>query len=194
MRILVLGAYGQVGQELMRVLPVKYGLDNIVCSDLVEPPKNLQVKHHVTLNALDQTGVENTIRKYNISQIYCLPALLSATGELNPMKTENINMKSLFITLEAAKKFSLDRVFWPSSIAAFGPDTPKVTPQETIMNPTTAYGITKKAGELWCSYYAMKFGVDVRSIRYPGLLGHRSLPGGGTTDYAVDIFHKAIRN
>lgn len=119
--------------------------------------------------------------------------MLSASGEVNPLKTEEINMKTLYNCLEACRKFKVDKIFWPSSIAAFGPDTPKDTPQDTVMNPTTVYGITKKAGELWCAYYFQRYGIDVRSVRYPGLIGYRSLPGGGTTDYAVDIFHKALK-
>lgn len=194
MKTLILGAYGQVGQELIMALSKRIGMGNIVCADLKEAPSNLGVQIHETVDATDEKRVESIIRNHNVKQIYCLTALLSATGEVNPMVTEHINMKSLFNCLEAARKFSIDRMFWPSSIAAFGDDTPKITPQDTIMNPGTVYGVTKKAGELWCAYYANRFGVDVRSVRYPGLVGYRSLPGGGTTDYAVDIFYKALRN
>jgi nucleoside-diphosphate-sugar epimerase len=145
------------------------------------------------MNSVDTKEVEDVIEKYKVNQVYCLSALLSASGEVNPLITEQINMKTLSNCLEACRKFKVEKLFWPSSIAAFGPDTPKDTPQETIMNPTTVYGITKKAGELWCAYYFKRYGVDVRSLRYPGLIGYRSMPGGGTTDYAVDIFHKALK-
>lgn len=146
MKVLILGAYGQVGQELFMALSRRIGASNIVCADIKEPPQNLGVEIHEKVNAVSQEDVENVIQKHNVKQIYCLTALLSATGEVNPMLTEQINMKALFNCLEASRKFHLDRMFWPSSIAAFGLDTPKNTPQETIMNPQTVYGITKKAG------------------------------------------------
>lgn len=192
MKILLAGAYGQVGQELIRALSKRYALSNIICADVREPPSNVKVEVHEHLNVLDRTDLEKIIKKHQVKQVYCLAALLSATGEKDPLKTEQINMNSLFNCLELARQGKFERLFWPSSIAAFGSNTPKRTPQLTIMEPNTVYGITKKSGELWCNYYHARYGVDVRSLRYPGLVGYRSPPGGGTTDYAVDIFHKAI--
>ena len=150
------------------------------------------MKHHEHLDALDKSAIEQLVTKYDVGEVYCLAALLSATGEIDPLKTEKINMTALFNVLELAREGKIKKLFWPSSIACMGPNTPKDSPQYTIMDPTTVYGITKKSGELWCQYYFQRYGVDVRSIRYPGLIGYRSAPGGGTTDYAVDIFHKAI--
>ena len=191
-RILICGAYGQVGQELIRFFSKRIGMERLVCTDLHPPPKHLGIVHHEILNALDKDGIESIIQKYEVEQVYSLAALLSATGEIDPLKTQHINMTSLFNVLELAREGKIKRLFWPSSIAALGDNSPKTAPQATIMDPSTVYGITKKSGELWCQYYHRRYGVDVRSIRYPGLVGYRSAPGGGTTDYAVDIFHKAI--
>lgn len=152
----------------------------------------MRVSQHEFCDILNREHLFDIIQKYKITDLYCLAALLSATGERYPLYTEKINMTSLFNCLEAARYGLVKKVFWPSSIAAFGSNTPKTTPQHTVQQPGTVYGITKKSGQLWCDYYYKRYGCDVRSLRYPGLVGWRSPPGGGTTDYAVDIFHKAV--
>ena len=167
MKVLLAGAYGQVGQELIRALSLRTPLKNIVCADLRGPPSSLKVEVHETLNVLDRQQLYSLIEKHKIDEVYCLAALLSATGEKDPLKTEQINMTALFNCLEAAREGKIKKIFWPSSIAAFGNNTPKRTPQFTIMEPNTVYGITKKSGELWCQYYHARYGVDVRSLRYP---------------------------
>jgi nucleoside-diphosphate-sugar epimerase len=147
------------------------------------------------MDATDEPGIANLVEKYAITDVYLMAAMLSATGEKMPMKAWNLNMDSLFIVLNLAKENKIKKVFWPSSIAVFGPSTPKQdTPQTTIMEPTTVYGMSKQTGERWCEYFFNKFGVDVRSIRYPGIISYKTLPGGGTTDYAIEIFHEAIKS
>jgi nucleoside-diphosphate-sugar epimerase len=192
-KTLIIGAGGQIGIELTMALRAKRGAENVVASDVREiNSPEIQDGPFEILNALDKERIREVIEKHQVVEVYHLAALLSATSETFPDKAWDLNMNSLFHILDLAreKKF---KVFWPSSIAAFGPNTPKNdTPQYTIMEPSTVYGISKLAGERWCEYYHAKYGVDVRSVRYPGLIGFRSEPGGGTTDYAVDIFYQAV--
>ena len=190
-KILVIGANGQLGTELSTALQEQYGYDQVITSD-IHPPKHKQV-YFEPLNVLDKEKLISLIDQHDISEVYLLAAILSAKGEQNPGLTWQVNMDGLLNVLELARDGKISKVFWPSSIAVFGATTPKQnTPQETITSPTTMYGISKLAGERLCAYYAKKFGVDVRSLRYPGLIGYKALPGGGTTDFAVDIFHKAL--
>ena len=191
---LILGACGQIGTELTLTLREKYGNDAVVATDIKEPAlAELKNGPFEILDASDAAGLRTVCEKYNVGTVYHLVAMLSATGEKFPMKAWDLNMQSLLHTLELAKEKVIDKIFWPSSIAVFGPTTPKKnTPQQTIMEPSTVYGISKLAGERWCEYYHNKYGVDVRSIRYPGLISWRSQPGGGTTDYAVEIYYKAL--
>jgi nucleoside-diphosphate-sugar epimerase len=191
---LILGACGQIGTELTLTLREKYGNDAVVATDIKEPALvELKNGPFVILDASDAAGLRAVCEKYNVGTVYHLVAMLSATGEKFPMKAWDLNMQSLLHTLELAKEKVIDKIFWPSSIAVFGPTTPKSnTPQQTIMEPSTVYGISKLAGERWCEYYFNKYGVDVRSIRYPGLISWKSQPGGGTTDYAVEIYYKAL--
>ena len=192
-KILITGANGQLGSELTIELRKLAGSENVIATDISEPDKNQREGLFEKLDVLDKELYEELIRKYKITEIYHLAALLSANAEKNIETAWRLNMDGLLNTLNLACKFGVDKVFWPSSIAVFGPDALKNnTPQESPCNPTTVYGITKVAGEQWCAYYHRKFGLDVRSIRYPGLIGYKSLPGGGTTDYAVDIYHKAV--
>lgn len=193
-KILVLGAAGQIGTDLVERLRNLYGSDAVVASDLKAPTAEQKEKGpYVQLNALDGEATLAVIKKYGIKQVYHLVAMLSATAEKMPMKGWDLNMQSLFNILEMAREKHLSKVYWPSSIAAFGPHTPSEnTPQFAVMDPGTVYGISKLAGELWCEYYFKKYGVDVRGVRYPGLISYKAQPGGGTTDYAVDIFHKAV--
>lgn len=191
-RILVIGACGQLGQELTLELQNFFGSENVVASDINPAPHALQDSIFEKLDVLDIKGLDLIIKKYNINQIYNLAAVLSASGEKNPKFAWKLNMEGLLNVLDAAKDLNLKKIYWPSSIAVFGPNTPSLAPQYTIMNPNTVYGISKLAGERWCVYYHEKYNVDVRSLRYPGLIGYKSMPGGGTTDYAVDMFHKAI--
>ena len=192
-KILVIGAGGQIGSELVLALRAKFNEAQVVASDIKSDcPKILTDGPYKQLDILDREAVRNYIIDNKISEVYLLAALLSATAEKNPDFAWKLNMEGLFTILDLAKEGYLKKVFWPSSIAVFGPSTPRVsTPQTTVMEPTTVYGISKLSGERWCEYYANKYGVDVRSIRYPGLISYTSLPGGGTTDYAVDIFYKA---
>jgi nucleoside-diphosphate-sugar epimerase len=191
--ILVLGAGGQVGSELVEKLRAKYGNDKVLATDVRELEN--QNGPFEVLDALDKEKLHDIVDQYKIEEVYHLVALLSATAEKNPEFGWKLNMETLFTVLDLAKDKKIKKVFWPSSIAVFGPNTPREnTPQQTITDPSTVYGISKLAGERWCEYYANNYGVDVRSIRYPGLIGYKSLPGGGTTDYAVDIYHKAIEN
>ncbi|RZI41037.1 NAD-dependent epimerase/dehydratase family protein [Herbaspirillum sp. HC18] len=196
-RILVIGANGQIGSELVEALTEKYGTDNVVTADI--GPRSLYgATLYETLDVLDDKRVAQIVDGYGITQVYQLAALLSVTGEQAPLKAWTLNMNGLLNILELARERGLIdkplKVFWPSSIAAFGPHTPAVdTPQLAVMDPTTIYGISKQAGERLCEYYFSKFGVDVRSIRYPGIISHKSPPGGGTTDYAIAIFHAAKR-
>lgn len=193
--ILVIGAAGQIGTELVLALRNAYGSDKIIATDLKEKPKEeLSDGPYEQLDVLDKKALFDIVKKYDVSEIYLLAALLSATAEKNPALGWELNMNGLSNVLDLSKEGLIKRIFWPSSIAVFGPHTPKImTPQRTIMEPTTVYGITKVAGESWCEYYANKYKVDVRSIRYPGIIGYKSAPGGGTTDYAVHIFHEAIK-
>jgi nucleoside-diphosphate-sugar epimerase len=193
-KILVIGSSGQIGTELVEGLRARFGNENVVASDIKEP----QIKQDgpfAMVDAMDRRGIERIIEKYEINEVYLLAALLSATAEKDPAFAWKLNMESLFIVLELAREGKLKKVYWPSSIAVFGPTTPKDhTPQHTIAEPSTVYGISKQAGEQWCNYYHKRYGVDVRSIRYPGLIGWKSAPGGGTTDYAVHIFHEALKD
>jgi nucleoside-diphosphate-sugar epimerase len=193
-KILVIGSSGQIGTELVEGLRARFGNENVVASDIKEPQAK-QSGPFAMVDAMDRRGIERVIDKHGINEVYLLAALLSATAEKDPAFAWKLNMESLFIVLELAREGRLERVYWPSSIAVFGPTTPKeVTPQHTIAEPSTVYGISKQAGEQWCAYYHRRYGVDVRSIRYPGLIGWKSAPGGGTTDYAVHIFHEAIKH
>ena len=192
-KILIIGACGQIGTELVLALRQKHDNQSVIASDVRENcPELIANGPYIQLDILNRDEVRNYIIENKIDQVYLLAALLSATAEKNPDFAWRLNMEGLFTILDLAKEGYLKRIFWPSSIAVFGPTTPQdKTPQQTIMEPSTVYGISKLAGENWCSYYHSKFGVDVRSIRYPGLISYKSPPGGGTTDYAVDIFYKA---
>lgn len=192
-KALVIGAAGQIGTELVLALEDKLGKNQVVASDLKEEPTEpLKNTTYIKLDVLDKEKLKEIIESHKITDVYLLAALLSATAENNPMFAWKLNMEGLFNVLELAKNNKIKKVFWPSSIAVFGPSTPKEnTPQHTIMEPSTVYGISKQAGEQWCNYYWEKHKVDVRSIRYPGLISYTSLPGGGTTDYAVDVFYHA---
>ena len=192
--ILIIGACGQIGTELTSKLRELYGADSIIASDIHEGSKVfMQSGPFEILDAMDYNAILTIIQKHKISSIYLMAAMLSATAEKYPEKAWALNMNSLFNVLNLAKEGNIKKIFWPSSIAVFGPTTPKEnTPQHTIMEPTTVYGISKQAGERWCEYYFTNYGVDVRSIRYPGIISWKTNPGGGTTDYAIEIFHKAI--
>ncbi|MEM9896848.1 MAG: NAD-dependent epimerase/dehydratase family protein [Bacteroidota bacterium] len=194
-RTLVIGACGQLGTELTSALRELKGNENVIASDIKESPDtSILSGPYEKLDVLDREAFHGILAKYQIEEVYHLAAILSARGERDPLFAWNLNMNSLLNVLEAGRN-TIKKIYWPSSIAVFGPDTPKdQTPQHTLMNPTTTYGISKLAGERWCEYYFEKFGVDVRSLRYPGLIGYKSLPGGGTTDYAVDIYHKAVKH
>lgn len=190
--ILILGSGGQIGTELVTSLRKIHGNDQVVESDIKED-KNADGPYEV-INVLDKDRIFEVVKKHKVTQIYLLAAMLSATAEKYPEKGWQLNMESLFHVLDLAKEKHIQQMYWPSSIAAFGPTTPKEdTPQHTITEPSTIYGISKLAGELWCEWYHKKFGVDVRSLRYPGLISYTAPPGGGTTDYAVDIFHQALK-
>lgn len=192
-KILITGACGQLGSELTEELRKRHGNDQVIASDISEPKPSLSSGPFEHLDVLDRDRIEEIVDKHNIGTVYHLAALLSATAEKNIHFAWKLNMDGLLNILNTAREKSLNRIFWPSSIAVFGPDAQKVkTPQTAACNPTTVYGISKLAGEQWCAYYHNKFGVDVRSLRYPGLIGYKSMPGGGTTDYAVDIYHKAL--
>ncbi|NGY36565.1 L-threonine 3-dehydrogenase [Flavobacterium sp. XN-5] len=193
-KILIIGACGQIGTELTHSLRKIYGTDNVIASDIRKLNNDVvNSGPFEVVNALDFNQIEHLVELHQIDEVYLMAALLSATAEKNPAFAWDLNMNSLFHVLNLAKAGKIKKIFWPSSIAVFGPTTPKEnTPQYTIMEPSTVYGISKQAGERWCEYYHNIFGVDVRSIRYPGLISYSSPPGGGTTDYAVDIFHKAL--
>lgn len=196
-RILIIGANGQIGSELVEALAAKHGAQNVIASD-IGPVNVYNAARYERLDVLDKDGLARFVASENITQVYQLAALLSATGEQAPLKAWTLNMDGLLNILEIARERGAAgkplRVFWPSSIAAFGPNTPAdATPQYTVMDPTTIYGISKLAGERLCEYYFTKYGVDVRSIRYPGIISYKSPPGGGTTDYAIAIFHAALR-
>jgi nucleoside-diphosphate-sugar epimerase len=193
-KILIIGAGGQIGIELAQELSLLYGSSNVVAADL-KPIPALDNNPFEKLDVLDKAALINVVKKHGISHVYLLAALLSATGEQNPMFAWKLNMEGLFNVLDLAKEKHISKVYWPSSIAVFGPTTPAIkTPQYTVMEPSTVYGISKQAGERWCEWYYHKHGVDVRSLRYPGLIGWKSAPGGGTTDYAVHIFHEALKH
>lgn len=196
MKTIVIGSCGQIGTELVLALRVKHGAENVFAADLRdECPEKINNGPYVKMDAMNREMVRDFIIQNEIKQVYLLAALLSATAEKNPSFAWQLNMEGLFTILDLAKEGFVSKIFWPSSIAVFGPTTPSEnTPQLTIMEPTTVYGISKLAGERWCEYYFNQHDVDVRSIRYPGLISHGSLPGGGTTDYAVDIFYKAKAN
>lgn len=190
-KILIIGANGQLGVELTTALQEKYGYEQVIASDI--HPARKQHALFEPLDILDKDRLSDLVEKHKITDIYLLAAILSAKGEQNPMLTWQVNIDGLMHVLELARDGKIRKIFWPSSIAVFGSTTPKQnTPQETITSPTTMYGISKLSGERLCAYYAHKFGVDVRSVRYPGLIGYKALPGGGTTDFAVEIFHKAL--
>ena len=193
-KILVIGASGQIGVELTLALRKIYGNANVVASDLREENDLLKgTGSYVSLDAMNKEMLHVQVIRQNITQIYLLAAILSATGEKNPNLAWSLNMQSLLNVLDIAKEEKLHKVYWPSSIAVFGPTSPKINcPQQTIIEPSTVYGISKYAGEFWCNYYHNRWGLDVRSIRYPGLISYKSEPGGGTTDYAVAIFHEAL--
>lgn len=195
-KILVIGACGQIGTELTAKLREVYGVDNVIASDI--NTRNLDVVNAGPFDIIDAknfNAIKDCCTNNNVKTVYLMAALLSATGEKYPMEAWDLNMNSLFHVLNLAKEKIIDTIFWPSSIAVFGPTTPsKNTPQHTVCEPTTVYGITKQVGERWCEYYHQKYDVNVRSIRYPGIISHKATPGGGTTDYAVEIYHEAIKN
>jgi nucleoside-diphosphate-sugar epimerase len=195
-KMLVIGSLGQIGVELVLRLRELFGEDNVVASD-VKSPEGTLIEDGLfeTLDVMNPKDLGRVVKKHNIDTVYHLAALLSATAERNPKFGWQLNMDGLFHVLDLARDGDLKKIFWPSSIAVFGPTTPRAnTPQHTVIEPTSVYGISKFAGERWCQYYFDKYGVDVRSLRYPGLIGHRTMPGGGTTDYAVDIYYKAIQD
>lgn len=193
--ILIIGSSGQIGTELVLKLRQIYGNENVIASDIRKG--NYEVMESGPFEFLDVTNkndILDVVKKHKVKQVYLMAAMLSAIAERSPKKAWELNMNSLFNILDLAKDKIIDKIFWPSSIAVFGPDTPKInTPQHTIIKPTTVYGISKLAGENWCAYYHDKYGVDVRSVRYPGIISYKATPGGGTTDYAVEIFYEAIR-
>jgi len=194
-KTLIIGACGQIGTELTLALREKHGNDNVIASDIREGSESLMSSGPFeTLDATNYKAIEDIVMHYEIDEVYLMAAMLSATAEKFPMRGWNLNMDSLFNVLNLAKDKKISKLFWPSSIAVFGPSTPKFdTPQTTVMEPTTVYGISKQTGERWCEYYHNKYGVDVRSIRYPGLISYKTMPGGGTTDYAVEIYHEALK-
>lgn len=193
--ILIIGACGQIGTELTQKLRTIYGNENVIASDIRKGSEEmLQEGPFEILDATNQEEILKVVQKYGVTQVYLMAAMLSATAEKYPQKAWDLNMTSLLAVLELAKEKHIQKIYWPSSMAAFGPTSPKInTPQQTVMEPSTVYGISKIAGEHWCNYYHEKFGVDVRSIRYPGIISWKTLPGGGTTDYAIDIFIDAIK-
>lgn len=192
-KILITGANGQVGTALAAALRSNYGIDKVLCTDIRKP----KIEHgpFEMLDILNVQRMAEVIEDHHITQVYHLAAILSANGEWNPKKTWNVNLNGQLSILELAQQYQMDKVFFPSTIAVFGTTTPKInTPQHTAAEPSTVYGMSKLAGELWCQYYHQRYGVDVRSLRYPGIIGWQSHPGGGTTDYAVDIFHQALQS
>lgn len=193
-KILVIGASGQIGVELTLALRKIYGNANVVASDLREQNPLLEgTGPYVSLDVMNKEMLHVQVIRQNITQIYLLAAILSATGEKNPNLAWSLNMQSLLNVLDIAREENLHKVYWPSSIAVFGPTSPRQNcPQATVIEPVTVYGISKFAGEFWCNYYNRRYGVDVRSLRYPGLISYKSAPGGGTTDYAIEIFHEAL--
>lgn len=195
-KILIIGAGGQIGVELTEQLRTIHGVEAVIPTDLKDQPllSNQDAPFYI-LDVMDTEAVEALMIKEKITQIYLLAAILSATGEKNPLWAWDINMNSLLSVLELGRKHQISKMYWPSSIAAFGPTTPAdQTPQHTILEPTTVYGISKYTGELWCQYYKDKYNMDIRSLRYPGLISWKAAPGGGTTDYAIEIYWEALRN
>lgn len=195
-KILVIGSSGQIGTELVAELRTIYGQNNVVASDIKPADADqLALGPYEVLDALDKDKIFETVKRHGITQVYLLAALLSATAEQKPAFGWKLNMESLFHVLELGREKHIKKIYWPSSIAVFGLTTPREnTPQFTVIEPTTVYGISKQAGERWCEWYYNKHGVDTRSLRYPGLIGWKSAPGGGTTDYAVHIYHEALKN
>jgi len=193
-KVLVIGASGQIGVELTLALRKIYGNANVIASDLREENELLKgTGPYVSLDVMNNEMLHVQVIRQGITQIYLLAAILSATGEKNPGLAWNLNMQSLLNVLNIAREEKLHKIYWPSSIAVFGPTSPKKNcPQQTIIEPSTVYGISKYAGEFWCNYFYQRFGVDIRSLRYPGLISYKSAPGGGTTDYAVEIYHEAL--
>lgn len=195
MKILVTGALGQIGSELSMTLKKIYGHDNVITSDLHSQNIQAEFAPYETLNILDKENLARIIKKHQITEIYHLAAILSAAGEKNPQLCFDVNIVGLYNILEIARLTGIKRIICPSSIAVFGPETPKTnTPQQTIILPKTIYGISKASGELLCEYYIKKYQLDIRGLRYPGLISHKTPPGGGTTDYAVEIFYQAIKH
>ena len=195
-KILVTGAFGQIGTELTDALRIRYGNDNVIAAGHKTKPKSklLDSGPYVFIDTTKRRTIEAIVKKYDINKIYHLAAILSALGEENPQLAWNVNINGLYNILEIAMNDKIDQVFYPSSIAVFGPKTSKVkTPQDTILDPKTIYGVTKVAGEMLCDYYFKSFGLDIRGIRFPGIISSEALPGGGTTDYAVEIFYNAIQ-
>ncbi len=195
-KILIIGACGQIGSELTYKLREIHGKKNVIASDI--NTRKLDLVNSGPFEIIDAknfNAIKDCCKNHNVDTVYLMAALLSATGEKYPMEAWDLNMNSLFHVLNLAKEGTIKKIFWPSSIAVFGPTTPKQqTPQHTICEPTTVYGITKQVGERWCEYYYNKYDVDVRSIRYPGIISHKTMPGGGTTDYAVEIYHEALQS
>lgn len=194
-KILVIGACGQIGSELTVKLREKYGANNVIASDIREGNQELMRGGPFEfLDATDKSEILIVLHKYKITTVYLMAAMLSGTAEKQPKKAWDINMNALLYVLDFAEKGIISKIFWPSSIAVFGESTPRIdTPQKTILEPATVYGISKLAGERWCNYYHDKFDVDIRTLRYPGIISWKTMPGGGTTDYAVEIFHEAIK-
>jgi nucleoside-diphosphate-sugar epimerase len=192
--ILIIGACGQIGTELTYALREKYGAGHVIASDIRHGNTSLMESGPFEiLDATDYDALEEVVAYYEINEVYLMAAMLSATAEKFPERAWSLNMNSLFNVLNLGKEKKITKIFWPSSIAVFGSNTPKnQTPQSAIMEPSTVYGISKQSGERWCEYYHRKYGVDVRSLRYPGLISWKTMPGGGTTDYAVEIYHKAL--
>ncbi len=192
-KILVTGANGQIGTVLTQALREVHGTDHVLATDIRKP--DIESGPFEMLDILNVQRINEIIEDHGITSIYHLAAILSASGEWNPQKTWNVNMNGLLSILEISRATGIRKVFFPSTIAVFGKTTPRVgTPQHTVIEPTTVYGITKASGELWCQYYHKRFGLDVRSVRYPGIISYQSMPGGGTTDYAVDIYHQALQH
>lgn len=193
--LLIIGACGQIGTELTERLRNIYGNENVIASDIREGNENMMNSGPFEIiDATNKERILEVVQKYKVTQVYLMAAMLSATAEKYPQKGWELNMTSLLAVLDLAKDKYIEKVYWPSSMAVFGTTSPKInTPQQTVMEPTTVYGISKVAGEHWCNYYHEKYGVDVRSIRYPGIISWKTLPGGGTTDYAVDIYFEALK-
>ena len=194
-KILIIGANGQIGTVLTKALRQNYGHDNVIASDVHLPTDGNNYLPFEILNATDAAKLSYVVERYRITQIYHLAAIMSGKSELNPLETWNVNMDGLFNVLEAAQHFKIKKVFFPSTIAVFGSNTPRInTPQDTIRTPETVFGMSKVAGENWCSYYNKRYGVDVRGIRFSGIIGHQTMTTGTTTDYAIDIIHRALQN